>query len=174
MRQTAWVGKSLWAVRTSFMKKIKLTRGKFALVDDENFEWLNQWKWKAQKSTRGNSWYANRVQYTPYKKMILMHRLILGLTDQNIWCDHKDHNGLNNQQFNLRECNRSQNTANKRSSGSSKYLGVFSYKGKWRAAVKHNNVLYYLGTFSKEIDAAYAYNVKAKEMHGKFANLNII
>lgn len=157
------------------MKKIPLTQGKFALVDDEDFEWLNQWKWKAQKTKSGN-WYANRVQYTPEKKIILMHRIILGLTEKDQWGDHQDHNGLNNQKTNIRKCNRSQNQANRRplKNRTSKFLGVCRYKNKWRAGLKYKGRQYHLGDFYIEADAALAYNKAALKFHGEFANLNTI
>lgn len=40
------------------MKKIPLTQGKFALVDDTDFDWLMRWKWQA-KWGRG-TFYAKR------------------------------------------------------------------------------------------------------------------
>lgn len=101
------------------MKYIKLTKGEFAIVDDEDFDRLNKFKWYAQKMK--HSFYAGRaVRVTPTKqKSLFMHREILGITDRNIWVDHKDHNGLNNTRENLRICNRSQNTANRK-----KYKGT--------------------------------------------------
>jgi len=167
------VGTPQFIGATFFMKEIQLTQGKIALVDDEDFEYLNQWKWKAQKTKSGN-WYANRVQYTPDKRIILMHRLILNLSDSKVWCDHKDHNGLNNQKNNLRNCNRSQNTANKRpiKNKTSNFLGVCLYKNKWRAGLKYQGKAIHLGDFEKEQDAALAYNNGALKYHGEFTNLN--
>lgn len=155
------------------MKKIPLTQGKFALVDDEDFERVNQFKWKAQKA-KGN-WYANRVEY-PEKKVVLMHRFVLGLTINSVWCDHINHDGLDNRKLNLRACNRSQNTANKRpvAGKSSIYLGVCKYKNKWRAALKHSGKQVHLGDFESEKAAAIAYNLGAAVYHGEFANLNVL
>ncbi len=110
------------------MKEIQLTRGKITLVDNEDFEYLNQWKWQATKSL--DTHYATRT-YTEngIKKCARMHRIILGLKDANQFGDHIDGNGLNNQRNNLRPSTKRQNNANRRSNknSTSKYLGVHLY-----------------------------------------------
>ena len=104
------------------MKKIELTQGKFALVDDEDFEWLNQWKWYANHL--GYTWYVVRsVRYDNEVKAILMHRSILNAKiGEEI--DHINHNGLDNRKKNLRICTRSQNNMNR-----NKLRGTYKYKG---------------------------------------------
>ena len=66
------------------MKLIELTRGKFAIVDDWNYEWLNQFKWRAHWGTHSR-WYAARSVGLPNGKQRtqLMHRLIMG--DPKVW-----------------------------------------------------------------------------------------
>ena len=152
------------------MKLIPLTQDKFAQVDDEDFDYLMQFKWCANKL--GNTYYA--VNRSIKDKSILMHRVILGLTDSNILCDHKDHNGLNNQRINLRPCTHSENRANRKAYGSSKYLGVYFYtkKNKWVAQITKDSKMKHIGIYSTEIEAALAYNNAAKDLHGEFANLN--
>lgn len=156
------------------MKEIKLTRGMVTLVDDLDFEWLNQWKWYAAK--QGKKFYASR-RPTKYGQLIHMHRLILGIpNDPNIFADHKDRDSLNNQRHNLREATRSQNNSNRTPIGASKFLGVF-YKAEstirpWYVRIVKNKKAKYLGSFTNEIDAAIAYNRAAIELHGEFANLN--
>ncbi len=167
------------------MKEIKLSQGKFAQVDDEDYDFLMQWKWSAANSKR--SWYAVRTDRTNgNKKNVRMHRVIMGVIDSKKLIDHEDHNGLNNQRYNLRESTIAQNTQNKRThlGSTSKYLGVFisrvmrktkdghlkTYTYGWRATIKHKTI----GTFKKEEDAALAYNKVALETYGEFANLNII
>ena len=153
------------------MKKIFLTQNKVALVDDEDYEYLNQWKWYAHK--KGKKWYAE--SWTGYK--IKMHTLIMN-TPINFEVDHKDHNGLNNQKYNLRICTHSQNVKNssKRSDNTSGYKGVFWYKqtNKWAAGISVNNKRIHLGYFEHKEDAAKAYNIAAIEHHGEFAQLNIL
>jgi hypothetical protein len=108
----------------------------------------------------------------------MMHRIILGVTDRNIFVDHKNGNGLDNRRSNLRQCTIAENNRNvvKRIAGTSKYRGVSWHKseGKWQAQIKHNNKRHHLGNFINEIDAAIAYNNAATELHKDFASLNII
>jgi hypothetical protein len=155
------------------MKEIKLTQGKVALVDDENYEYLNQWKWHGHKD-RG-IWYAIRCQKEGNKiKRIAMHRVILK-TPLNMVGEHINHDGLNNQNANLRNATFSQNQHNKRSAknSTSKYLGVHYFKRRFiKSQIRFNGVNIYLGTFMTEEMAALAYDVKAKELFGEFANLN--
>lgn len=168
------------------MKEIKLSKGRVVLVSDEDYDWLNQWKWWAYKGS--HSYYARRFYYIPGKKgkvrkAIIMHRLILGLTDPTILCDHADHNGLNNQRNNIRIATRSQNRANSRpnKNGTSKYLGVSRQQRidrhnkvhtKWAAQIGINGKTIGLGRFKAEIEAAKAYDIAAKIHHKEFANLN--
>jgi hypothetical protein len=145
-----------------------------ALVDDADFEYLNQWKWFAHKSPHG-TYYAAR---NDSGKTIKMHRIILGLTDPNILGDHKDGNSLNNQRSNLRECTHSQNNRNckKYKEGTSKYKGVHYHKknDNFMARITDNGKTIYLGSFINEVDAGKAFNIAAQRIHGEFANLNII
>lgn len=160
------------------MKQIQLTKGQFALVDEEDFDYLNQWKWHACKYK--TTFYARRtIRLKNGKKaQIHMHRLILELTDPSILCDHIDHNGLNNCRSNLRTANYSQSITNRNShtDSISKYLGVTwdKNRGKWMVRICKDRNHFNLGRFDDEKDAAKCYNEKAIELHGEFANLNII
>ena len=152
-------------------------RGKyFAMVDDEDYDYLMQWNWSVIKRTKG-LFYAGRTEWYgdgKGQKHIKMHRLLLGLNDPKIEVDHKDHNGLNNQRNNLRAVTHQQNLFNGRASGESKYIGVGRrrFGGKWCASVTVNRKKCYVGYFDDEIEAAKARDVAAKKLHGEFARLN--
>lgn len=158
------------------MKEIPLTRGLFALVDDEDVEMLSQYKWQAGKSKHGNSWYAHTTEKKTNKK-IAMHRLICGLKQYDgIQVDHKDLNGLNNQKNNLRLCTDTQNKHNtpSRKGASSKYKGVFvtkRTKSIW-AGIRKDGKTVTIGHFKSEKEAAIAYDREAEKLYGEFAYLN--
>jgi len=161
------------------MKKIKLAKNKYALVDDEDFEIVNKYKW--QDNGYG---YARRTIRTNNKyKTLYMHRFILGIYDTKIQVDHIDRNKLNNQKHNLRLATRNQNMRNTEkhkiingNNTSSKYKGVhWSKKSKkWCAQIKVNGKFIYLGLYKNEKSAALAYNKAAKKHFGEYALLNSV
>lgn len=155
------------------MKEIKLTQDKVALVDDEDFDYLNQWKWCAHFNQF--LFYAER---RVGKKILKMHRVIIGVTDPDIKIDHKDGDGLNNQRGNLRKATDAQNLCNKikKLNTTSKYKGVHleKFTGRWRAEVQYLGKKIRIGRFDDEVDAALAYNEAAKVIQGEFARLNAI
>lgn len=158
------------------MKEIKLTQGQVALVDNEDFERVINFKnkWYAQKSSDG--FYAKaRIK----DKKILMHRIIMGVTDSAIKVDHINHNTLDNRKENLRVCTNAENGRNRKINrdNTTGYKGVvcFSYdKTKFIAQIKFQNKQRRIGMFKTAKEAAIAYNEKAKELFGEFANLNPI
>jgi hypothetical protein len=154
------------------MKEIQLTQDKVALVDDEDFEYLNQFKWYAKKCKY--TFYAVRA-ITHNKKQITtpMHRVILN-TPTNMEVDHNDHNGLNNQRLNINNCTHRENRCNKRvfTKGSSIYRGVRISRNQFRATIKFHNKSINLGSFKSEIEAALVYDKKAIELQGIYAILN--
>jgi hypothetical protein len=154
------------------MKEIKLTQGKFAQVDDEDYEYFNQWRWCAHKS--GKTYYVIRFSKSHNKKrnMIHLHREIMNTPD-NMFVDHIDINGLNCQRHNMRNCTKSQNQMNRRVYGKSKFKGVQLLYNKYIIAqITFCGVHIRLGTFKTKEEAAKAYDEKAKELYGEFANLN--
>lgn len=114
----------------------------------------------------------------PEKQIMLMHRLILNNNcDKKV--DHDNHNRVDNRVENLRYVTDGENAHNciKRSNTTSIYHGVYrrsENENKYRAKIRHNNKNYNIGTFNDEIDAAKAYNIKALELYGDKAQLNII
>lgn len=153
------------------MRHIKLADGRFALIDDEDYEDIGQYKWHI--ASRG---YAVRmVRVDGKRKRVYMHRQIMKPVN-GTHVDHINNNKLDNRRSNLRFCNTAQNRANAKpnSKSVSKYKGV-SYRAdrnKWVAAIKINNKSIHLGAFTSEIKAARQYDAAAKEHYGEFAYLN--
>lgn len=145
------------------MKKILLTQEKFALVDDEDFEKLNQYKWFAHKA--GNSFYAERKSPIVNGKRIIikMHHEIIGYPPKGFEVDHKNGDGLFNLKSNLRFVTRRQNCQNRknqiRRKKTSQYPGVSWDKRdqKWLSMIQINGILKNLGLFTSEFKAFNAY-----------------
>lgn len=140
-------------------------------IDGEDFDKVKDYKWSVHKDH--NNFYAlSKIN----GKTIKMHRLLLGFPKHIV--DHKNGNGLDNRRENLRTCLHAENMYNrkKQSKTSSIYKGVYFNKQckKYKANIKINGKLMYLGLFEDEREAAEEYNKKAVELYGEFANLNII
>lgn len=163
------------------MKQIPLTQGKYATVDDEDYDFLIQWKWRALKATRKQVrcvWYAHRTTARPNRKGVYMHQEVLRRCgfEKVQQCDHLDADGLNNQRKNLRPATSSQNRwgMRKRSGRTSQFKGVYYHKvsKKWMSRIGYLSKHYFLGVFANEIDAAKAYDAAALFYFGEFARLN--
>jgi hypothetical protein len=163
-----------WKYGFSFMR-IKLTRGKFAIVDGYDFLKLYRFNWYAKESC--GTFYAKRSQrLNGRKKEILMHRQIMQ-PERGFCIDHRNHIGLDNRRENLRQATHAQNNYNRKKipgTGSSIYKGVMFHKdhNKFYAGIKINRQKIFLGYFDNEIDAARAYDKAAKLYHKDFASLN--
>ena len=138
------------------MKKIPLTKGKFAIVDDEDFEYLNQWRWYC--NAQG---YAVREQSLGNCKsmMIRMHRLI-NKTPKGLDTDHIDRDTLNNRRSNLRAITHAENMQNlsipKNNTSGHKGVNWHKETRKWRAFIGLKNRQVYLGLFTSIEEAVIA------------------
>lgn len=174
--------------------KNKYFPGKHTIViDTEDWDKVREYRWGILANRQRNS--------TPYaaagiphpeggwsvhtdgrrrrrRTNLQLHHLILGKPQKGMVTDHINHNGLDNRKENLRFATYGQNATNTRSrkNSSSQYLGVCWDKKsqKWRAVVSHNGRGYHRGFFTCEHQAALAYNKKAIELHGEYANLNVV
>ena len=153
------------------MKTIPLTQGQVALVDDKDFERFCGFRWSAV--LRGKRWYAVRSGPRPSKKIIYLHRAILGVTDYRVKVDHRDHDGLNCLRENLRACTNAQNMQNQsglQSSNTSGFRGVSLHAdtGRWVAFISIRGRQTYLGLFSDKASAAQAYAAANRKHFGSF------
>ena len=139
----------------------------YIVVDDEKWHDCMQYSW-----SKFNLYFQAAVEYGKIKRI---HQFILGVNG-DVLIDHIDRNPKNNKVSNLRRSNVTNNNHNKTKSknASSKYFGVsFNKKyNKYCAVITKDGKTYNLGSYVLEKDAANAYNTKATELYGDFANLN--
>ena len=156
------------------MRQIPLTQGKFALVDDEDFNWLNQWKWFAFRANCGH-WDARRNISIGNGDQVqaLMHRVIMGLErGDGKQVDHINCNSLDNRRENLRIVDSFGQAKNRRTrkDSSTGLKGAYPYKpGIWRSHIRVNKKHIALGYFKSPEAAHEAYCEAAKKYHGDFA-----
>jgi len=164
------------------MKKIPLSKGKFAIVDDDDFEYLSKFKWYYVFKKRSRNGYAVRDFSRNIEIIkefgvshVTMHRFIIK-PSRNKLVDHVNGDGLDNRKSNLRECTHTQNNGNflLGSRNRSGYKGVSWHKTtkKWRASLMTKEKQIYLGLFINPKDAAAAYNREAIKYFGDFARIN--
>lgn len=152
------------------MKKIQLTQGKVAIVDDRDYEWLSKYKWCYHH-------HGYAIRRVALKSTESMHRVIMN-TPKGMETDHIDGNKLNNQRNNLRICNSQQNKMNaskSKNKKSSKYKGVSIVGNYYHSSIMINGrtkVKTFPLTKDGEIQAAKHYNELSERYFGEFAKLN--
>ncbi len=156
------------------MREIPLNSKKYpglvALVDDEDYDFLVQYKWWPQIG-RGHMCASSMID----GELVRMHTLIMG-AGRGTRTDHKNGHPLDNQKANLRPCTHAENMRNSKSrkGSSSKFKGVslVGKTGKWLAQIKYNGKTTHLGVHSSELEAVFAYDMGARRLHGDFAKTN--
>mgnify|MGYP001248554429 CR=1 FL=1 len=148
-------------------KIIQLTDKASVIVDDEDFEYLNHWKWQLASGAATRSKYPTGCY--------IMHRVIMKCpADKEV--DHINNNPLDNRKENLRICTHAENMANSsiQKNNTSGYKGVYwnANRKKWQAQISVKNKVVSLGRFENIEEAARAYDKAAKENYGIFAKLN--
>lgn len=151
------------------LRRIPLTRDKFAIVTAGDYEWLSRHRWSCRG---GGNPYAARFENG---RVVWMHREIMHTPPDKV-CDHIDGNGLNNVPWNLRNCDHKDNVHNlsKAAHGTSIYKGVYRDKhtGKYCAKICEGAKRHWLGTHVDEADAARAYDLRAVQLFGDYARVN--
>jgi hypothetical protein len=151
----------------------KYGRGKFAIVDGEDYEELSQHKWYGTEKG-----YATTLVFNA-GVAVRMNRKILGLTDRSMVSDHINRNKLDNRKCNLRAVTPQQNNMNTppQTTNTTGFKGVYEAKyvdgtPYYIAQIRFNGEQYYLGAYVTAKEAAHAYDNKAREHFGEFAYLN--
>ena len=163
------------------MRTIPLVNStRVAFVDDHHYDRLAAHEWREMKRPKGRTSYAVTKAKTPAGRETLlpMHRLVMGLLPGDpAEVDHRNNDGLDNREANLRTATRKQNLANTalRQDTTSGYKGVSFHAAshRWRSRTGRNGQVY-LGLFVTRHEAALAYNLAAEALYGPFAHLNDI
>lgn len=164
------------------MKKIALSQGKYALIDDDDFELVSNYGWVYDSGGFGYARGKLRIGRYGLRrgvkrfsgKRVRMHRLIMN-PPQGVEIDHINGDGLDNRRCNLRLATRAQQAHNMRKHRHSKspYKGVEALPyGRWRAGIRINGKALHLGCFASAEDAARVYDAAAIEHFGEFARPN--
>lgn len=157
-------------------KLIALSNGMYAIVDEQDFDWLSSYKWQAHVTSAGKCYprSTQRIHKTRKNKILKMHRLIMGVEKSSLHVDHINRNPLDNRRSNLRICLPQQNNIN---CVSRKHrIGLRGVRErankKWQAKISVNGKVKHLGTFPSARIAIEAYNAAAVKFHREFAVLN--
>lgn len=146
------------------MKQILLPKNQFVIVDDEDYEYLNQWKWCLFNSYAGRSVKGRHVA---------MHRLIMN-TPERMVCDHINSCKLDNRKSNLRNCTQSENCMNRRNKPKGAHYSPT--EGKWRGQIVYREngkkITKYLGYFATKEEALAAYDNVVGFYHKEYAVTN--
>jgi HNH endonuclease/AP2 domain len=164
---------------------IALTKGEYAIVDSDKFEFLSQWKWYYKANKDKITGYAARIDLSSGKRIyVSMHRLVClshyNLASEGVQdIDHINGNRLDNRASNLRPATRHQNSGNRGANKISKsgYKGVDlsdPVKMVWRAQITDNGKKKSIGYFATKEEAALAYNQESLRIFGEFAYQNVV
>lgn len=139
------------------------------LYDECDHELICAHKWHFRDK---NGYVSTRIK----GKNFLLHRLLIVLTEKNLYIDHINGDRFDNRRSNLRVCSRLENAKNRRVSKNSKcgFRGVNAKTDRdyFVAQIRVDKRYIYLGASYSMEDCARMYNYAARELHGKFAKYN--
>lgn len=164
---------------TEFMAYLELSHGMKATIDDEDFEFLSQWRWSRLYNKKRGTCYVVRKEPKSGKnrRLIQLHRVIVRASKGQI-VDHVNHDTLDNRRQNLRIVTWSQNACNRKrkvnSTSGFKGVTLRPHLGKksgrsWEARISLNGKIKSLGVFRTAEEAHEVYNIAAAGLHGEFA-----
>ena len=144
---------------------VETINGACIMVDYDDAEKFNGRSWSVNKGGYGKA-HAGKGG----TKTIYAHQLVM---PDHAMLDHRNGNKLDCRKANLRPCTPAQNSANVPPKPG-KFKGVSRARsGRWFSVASKDGKSFRLGTFDTEVEAAVAYDKKAKELWGEFAYQNI-
>ena len=161
------------------MRKIQITRGFDALVDDEDYDRLSRYHW----CYHGGGYAARGYHENGKVRIEKMHQAIMGIAPEGYMIDHINGDKLDNRRSNLRFVTHQQNMFNSKPKINvkgkrcrSRFKGVTwrGDRGKWRSCITIDRKRHYIGLYDTEEEAAIAYNNAAITLFGEYAKLNEI
>jgi hypothetical protein len=172
-----------WITDENGIVHIPLRDGFEAVINESKKEVASDflWRLKVQKRKNVTKYYAEasvieelRETYGFYTSL---HIVVFGPKNSKE-VDHKDGNGLNCLDSNLRDATRSQNSSNRHYVNSTGYRGVVRQQrcvtNPFAAQIDYEGKNHYLGSFRTAMEAGIRYNIEAIRVFGEFAILNQI
>lgn len=151
------------------MKFIKLTKGKKAVVDDDDYKILSQYKWLATNryAARAENFYVDGKRK---QKFIFMHRYVMNAPEDRE-VDHINRNTFDNRKKNLRVCTHQQNSFNHPGYG---HRGITKVTNRplnkpYCVRLMINGKNLYLGYYRTLKEAKKVWENEAKKHYGEFA-----
>lgn len=148
------------------MKKLLTNKGDVFIIDDEDFNLVSKY-----------TWHLNHKGYVRSEikgRQVMLHRVVMSVTDPKLQVDHIKGNKLDNRKSQLRVCTNQQNQFNrgKNKNNTSGFKGVKWRKDRstWIAVINFNMKRKIIGTFDCPKKASRAYLAAAKKLHGEFFN----
>lgn len=150
--------------------EIELTKGAIATIDEIDLPIVEPYFWSLRIDEHREYAIRNIPRPGGGQITMAMHRLIMETQDGGFIVDHWDGNGLNNTRANLRVTDQPYNLGNsrRRKDNTSGFKGVSPNRDRWRLCVAGR----YCGLFDTAEEAARAYDEKARELWGEFAQVN--
>ena len=153
------------------MREIELNLGMRAIVDAEDYEKVNKYKWLAKRSGKNSEYYARRNTHIDGKRKTLWMSRVVMDTPGAVQVDHINGNTLDNRKSNLRFCSHTENMRNRKLQKNNKLgiKGVYCDRNKFKAQIGFNGKNITLGRFNVLGDADSAYRVAEEKYFGEFA-----
>lgn len=151
------------------MKKIQLSKGRHAIVDDDDYQELSKHKWyfDGRRYAKRDTWVNGKKG-----KSLFMHRVVAE-TPPNLFTDHINMNTLDNRKNNLRICTKSQNMHNRgpQSNNTSGYKNIYwaKDKQKWTVEIKLEGKKYHIGRWSSLNEAIKYRDMAHRGLVGDFS-----